>query len=217
MEFHTKGVELAFKFEGIHAPFSWHDNADGCPDWAAHNRFEQSGLTRGSLTLGDRHVEFTGVGHRDHSWGSRNWNMLQHWKWINAATPDGASSLHAMIMWVKGETLVNGYLNFNGQVSPIVSAEASANLDDSEETVESPVTGADRENIHPKPHRSFGGGVHRCLGKTLARMELTVVVAEWLCAIPDFGLEPGFTPGFTFTQGGAIMPSSLRLRWAGTR
>ena len=130
VEFHAGRVELALRFEGIHAPFSWHDNADGCPDWAAHNRFEQSGLTRGSLTLGDRHVEFTGVGHRDHSWGSRNWNMLQHWKWINAATPDGASSLHAMIMWVKGKTLVNGYLNFNGQVSPIVSAEASADLDD---------------------------------------------------------------------------------------
>jgi hypothetical protein len=118
------------KFEGIHAPFSWRDNADGCPDWAAHNRFEQSGLTQGSLTLGDRHVEFTGVGHRDHSWGSRNWYMLQHWKWINAATPDGASSLHAMIMWVKGETLVNGYLNFHGELSPIISAEASADLDD---------------------------------------------------------------------------------------
>src|SRR6516225_2021541 len=130
VEFQDKGVELALRFEGIHAPFSWHDNADGCPDWAAHNRFEQSGLTQGSLTLGDRHVEFTGVGHRDHSWGSRNWNMLQHWKWINAATPDGASSLHAMIMWVKGETLINGYLDVNGQVSPIVSAEASADLDD---------------------------------------------------------------------------------------
>lgn len=62
-------------------------------------------------------------------------------------------------------------------------------------------------------HRSFGGGVHRCLGKGLARMELTVIVAEWLRAVPDFRLEPGFVPGFTFTQGGAIMPSSLPLRW----
>jgi len=87
---------------------------------------------------------------------------------------------------------------------------ASANLDDSEE---SSVTVTDNERIRLKPHRSFGGGVHRCLGKALARVELTVIVAEWLRAIPDFGLERGFTPGFAFTQGGAITPSSLPLRW----
>jgi hypothetical protein len=40
-----------------------------------------------------------------------------------------------------------------------------------------------------------------------------VVATEWLRAIPDFELEPGCTPGFTFTQGGAIMPRSLPLRW----
>ena len=44
-------------------------------------------------------------------------------------------------------------------------------------------------------------------------MELSVVAAEWLRAIPDFELEPGCTPGFTFTQGGAIMRRSLPLRW----
>jgi cytochrome P450 len=87
---------------------------------------------------------------------------------------------------------------------------ASANLDDSEE---SSATVTDHEGIRPKPHRSFGGGVHRCLGKTLARMELTVMVTEWLRAIPAFELERGFTPSFTFTRGGAITPSSLPLRW----
>jgi cytochrome P450 len=87
---------------------------------------------------------------------------------------------------------------------------ASANLDDGEE---SSVAVTDDGKISPKPHRSFGGGVHRCLGKALARMELSVIVSEWLRAIPDFELERGCTPGFTFTRGGAIMPSSLPLRW----
>jgi hypothetical protein len=67
VDFASEGVALSVRFEGIHAPFSWHDNADGCPDWVAHNRYEQSGLTRGVLTLGERRVEFTGAGHRDHS------------------------------------------------------------------------------------------------------------------------------------------------------
>ncbi|HZZ49879.1 MAG TPA: hypothetical protein VFE65_23555 [Pseudonocardia sp.] len=130
VEFHDDRLDLSVRFEGLHDPFSWHDNEDGCPDWVAHNRFEQSGRTSGELTLDGRKVEFTGVGHRDHSWGSRNWYMLQHWKWMNAATSDGSASLHAMIMWVKGGILVNGYLNMDGEVVPIVTAEATADLDD---------------------------------------------------------------------------------------
>ncbi len=94
--------------------------------------------------------------------------------------------------------------------SPVRLCLASANLGDSEE---SSVIAGDDEKIRPKQHRSFGGGIHRCLGKTLARAELTVVVSEWLRAVPDFELERGFVPSFTFRQGGAVVLSSLPLRW----
>lgn len=130
VSFRDPGCELELRFEGVHEPFSWHDNPGGCPDWVAHDRYEQSGLTSATLVLGERRIAFTGVGHRDHSWGTRNWDMLQHWKWCNATTPDGSSSLHAMIMFVKGEVLVNGYLNRDGVVCPLVSAVVSAELDD---------------------------------------------------------------------------------------
>jgi cytochrome P450 len=43
-------------------------------------------------------------------------------------------------------------------------------------------------------HWGFGGGPHRCLGSHLARMELTIVVSEWLRRIPAFDLVPGFRP-----------------------
>jgi Cytochrome P450 len=98
--------------------------------------------------------------------------------------------------------------------SVVVLCLASTNLDGSET---SSVTVTEDGKIRPKRHRSFGAGVHRCLGKALARMELTVIVAEWLCAVPDFELERGFTPSFTFTQGGAVTPSSLPLRWTAAR
>lgn len=87
---------------------------------------------------------------------------------------------------------------------------ASTNLD---EPGKSSVTVSDDNQIRSKPHWGFGGGVHRCLGAAMARMELTVVVTEWLRAVPDFELEPDFVPKFTFTQGGAIKPSLLPLRW----
>lgn len=87
---------------------------------------------------------------------------------------------------------------------------ASANLEEGDQSV---VALADDEKIHPKAHWGFGGGVHRCLGIALARLELTVIVTESLNALGDFELDRDFTPRFTFTQGGAIKPSSLPLRW----
>lgn len=47
-------------------------------------------------------------------------------------------------------------------------------------------------------HWGFGGGPHRCLGSHLARMELTLIVDEWLKRIPEFSLEPGFEPHIVF-------------------
>jgi cytochrome P450 len=94
--------------------------------------------------------------------------------------------------------------------SPVRLCLASANLGDSEE---SSVVVGDNGKIRPRQHRSFGGGIHRCLGKTLARTELAVIVTEWLRAVPDFELERGFTPRFTFRQGGSVVLSSLPLRW----
>ncbi len=122
--------ELELRFEGLHAPFSWHDNSDGCPDWVAVDRYEQSGRTSGRLVLRGREIVIDGVGHRDHSWGSRNWNYLQHWKWMNAASHDGTTSLHCMLMNVKGDIHLNGYTNRGGVVSPIVTGWAKADLDE---------------------------------------------------------------------------------------
>ncbi|NOR02316.1 cytochrome P450 [Mycolicibacterium fortuitum] len=47
-------------------------------------------------------------------------------------------------------------------------------------------------------HWGFGGGPHRCLGSHLARMELTLIVGEWLRRIPEFSLEPGYEPQIVF-------------------
>jgi cytochrome P450 len=47
-------------------------------------------------------------------------------------------------------------------------------------------------------HWGFGGGPHRCLGSHLARMELTVIVDEWLKRIPEFDLAPDYQPVIKF-------------------
>ena len=40
-------------------------------------------------------------------------------------------------------------------------------------------------------HLAFGGGVHRCLGSHLARLELRVALREWHGRITDYEVKPG--------------------------
>ncbi|MBU3068113.1 cytochrome P450 [Nocardia sp. NEAU-G5] len=40
-------------------------------------------------------------------------------------------------------------------------------------------------------HLAFGVGIHRCIGSSMARMEMRIALEEWLRAIPDFTLAPG--------------------------
>jgi cytochrome P450 len=58
----------------------------------------------------------------------------------------------------------------------------------------------DELTLDGKVHRhwGFGGGPHRCLGSHLARMELTVIVDEWLKRIPQFELLPDYKPEIKF-------------------
>jgi cytochrome P450 len=61
-------------------------------------------------------------------------------------------------------------------------------------------------------HWGFGGGVHRCLGSHLARIELAVIVGEWLKQLPDFELAEGYTPDIKFPSTSFAL-KSLPLRW----
>jgi cytochrome P450 len=46
-------------------------------------------------------------------------------------------------------------------------------------------------------HLAFGGGVHRCLGSHLARLELRIALREWHRRIPDYDVVDGHTLVYT--------------------
>ena len=69
----------------------------------------------------------------------------------------------------------------------------SANTDEAE-FPDGDVVRFDRE---VNPHIAFGGGIHRCLGSHLARLELRVALREWHKRIPNYEVEPGHTLVYT--------------------
>jgi cytochrome P450 len=93
--------------------------------------------------------------------------------------------------------------------SPVRLCTAAINRDGSD------ATSTDDVVMDGKMHRhwGFGGGPHRCIGSHLARIELTIVVNEWLKQIPDFELPPGYTPEVKFPSTYFAL-KSLPLRWS---
>jgi cytochrome P450 len=77
----------------------------------------------------------------------------------------------------------------------VMALIGAANLDDAE----FPDAGAVHLDREPNRHIAFGGGVHRCLGSHLARLELRIALREWHRRIPDYTIKPGaeldYSPG----------------------
>jgi cytochrome P450 len=60
-------------------------------------------------------------------------------------------------------------------------------------------------------HAAFGSGPHRCPGSNLARLELRLLLEEWLSRIPDFEVDPsGEVIAYPGTSTGL---SHLPLMW----
>ncbi|MDD4866056.1 MAG: cytochrome P450 [Mycobacterium sp.] len=92
--------------------------------------------------------------------------------------------------------------------TPVRLCTAAVNRDGSDEM------STDELVMDGKMHRhwGFGGGPHRCLGSHLARIELTLVVAEWLRQIPDFELPTDYVPEIPFPSKTFAL-KSLPLHW----
>ena len=60
-------------------------------------------------------------------------------------------------------------------------------------TDEEAVPGSDQVDLTrtENRHLAFGGGVHRCLGSHLARLELRIALREWHRRIPEYSIVPG--------------------------
>jgi cytochrome P450 len=106
---------------------------------------------------------------------------LLRWESIVPAVPRVAMS----DIEISGETVRAG--------EPVMCMIGAANIDPGE------FAGADVVDLE-RPgnrHLAFGGGVHRCLGSHLARLEMRVALEELHRRIPDYSVKEGETPRYT--------------------
>jgi cytochrome P450 len=76
------------------------------------------------------------------------------------------------------------------------------------------ISRAGNGEIQRQRHWAFGGGMHRCLGLHLARLEMATFLTEWLSRIPNFEVEPGFSPSVMHKPTSVTHLGSLMLRWS---
>lgn len=129
LRWETPEATVEFDYESSHPPYAYGADPRGCPSYCADNRIEQSGKVSGRLTIGDRVIDFTGTGHRDHSWGRRDWVAMQQYEWFVGQVGDEIS-VHFWHLHALGQTEVRGYIYKDGKMALVEQVDVKVRYDD---------------------------------------------------------------------------------------
>lgn len=125
----TPEATVDFSFEAFHPPYSYGADPRGCPTYCANDRIEQSGRARGTLRLGDRVIEFDATGHRDHSWGTRDWVPFQQYEWFVGQVGSDIA-VHFWHFHALGKEHRRGYVFKDGLMSRVETIDVDVDYDD---------------------------------------------------------------------------------------
>jgi hypothetical protein len=110
------------EWDGFSGAIHYDDGETKLPKAVAWGHYEQSCRVRGDLVIGDRRIEFDGVGQRDHSWGHRHWAGLHQWHWVTGFFGEDRSFNLFEVHEHDGSISVNGFVHDRGADRFITSA-----------------------------------------------------------------------------------------------
>ena len=120
--FKGERVEVDYNFEGVHPAYAYSTHTNGCPKWMADDRFEQQGKIHGTLKIDGREIAYSSVGQRDHSWGTREWGVNQHWAWLHGqAGPN--TGVHFWKLFAMGKSHLCGFVYKDGKMAQIADVD----------------------------------------------------------------------------------------------
>lgn len=125
----TPEATVDVSFEAFHPPYSYGTDPRGCPAYCATDRIEQAGRMQGTLRIGERVITIDATGHRDHSWGTRDWVPFQQYEWfVGQCGTDIA--VHFWRFNALGKEHNRGFVYKDGVMSRVVSVTNDVDYDD---------------------------------------------------------------------------------------
>jgi hypothetical protein len=91
--------------------------------------YEQAGKVTGRITIDGEELEFAGSGHRDHSWGVRDWSAPRAWTWLSCQFA-GELAFNLSRVAIESVDMFNGFLCHGGRNYPVRRAELSTEFED---------------------------------------------------------------------------------------
>lgn len=111
-------VEVEYDFTALHQAYAYSAHPQGCPAWMADDRFEQQGKIKGRIVTANSEIEFEALSLRDHSWGTRDWGVNQHWKWVHVQSGE-AYGVHFWKLFALGKAHLCGYVIRDGHMAQV--------------------------------------------------------------------------------------------------
>lgn len=121
-------IEVSFNidFESLNDIFDYRDCVSGIKEKisqsVASEHLEQFGRATGKLKVGGSTYSIDGLGERDHSWGTRDWNAPKMWIWLTCQFSQD-EALNVTKLTVAEGVVDAGFIHINGENIPIMKAD----------------------------------------------------------------------------------------------
>jgi len=91
--------------------------------------YEQTGTVTGSMTIDGEKHDISGSGHRDHSWGVRDWSAPRAWTWLTCQFGD-EMAFNLSRVAIESVDVFNGFLCYGGTNHPVRRAELETDFEE---------------------------------------------------------------------------------------
>ncbi len=109
--------EVVVDFHDFYPPTDWDPSRELTDIAAGHH--EASGRVTGTVRVGERVFEIDGLGHRDHSWGVRHWDLVVCHRWCGGTCGPELSWSAVIVVLPDGSLMKNGFVVRHGEVTVV--------------------------------------------------------------------------------------------------
>lgn len=142
----TSKVEVELYFEGVAPCFNFNDADPRAQaemlvkaktrlgdlrmvSRVASEHYEQVGKVTGRIRFDDREIAFNGSGHRDHSWGPRDWAAPRLWTWLTSQFGDEIAFNLSRVA-IASVDIFNGFITRGGRNYPVRRAALETDFEE---------------------------------------------------------------------------------------